>query len=122
MSRGRCMVAVGWLWPEMWAPLPSEPPAPGWWHELPAAEQMATDRWVEGIASELRAERIERLKALAHRIDMRAAGALQGAEWDRIQRRRDLQSAIHYKGQLVDSWGAGPEITHHSAGRVLSVR
>jgi hypothetical protein len=105
-----------------WSPLPPDPPAPGWWHELPTAEQVATRRWVEGIASDLRAERIERLRALAHALDMKAAGALQGAEWDRIQRRHDLQSAVRYKGMLVNSGGAR-EVEHSGPrGQVLSVR
>src|SRR5262245_13093737 len=67
----------------MWAPLPPAPPPPGWWVHL------ETDRWVAGIEADLRAERIERLKALAHRVDMRAAGALARDRWARIQRRGD---------------------------------
>src|SRR5215207_8860126 len=82
----------------MWAPRQPEPPAPGWWTELETAEQWETRRWVDGIAAKLRAERIERLRARVHEVDMRAAGALARDQWERIQRRRDRQSAVRHQG------------------------
>ena len=106
----------------MWAPLPPEPPAVGWWHELETAEQYETRRWVEGIADGLRAERIERLKGLAHAVDMRAAGAIQAANWERIQRRRDLRGAVrHPGGMLVNQTGAREVFHSHHWGQVLDV-
>ena len=81
----------------MWAPLPPAPPPPGWWVHL------ETDRWVAGIEADLRAERIERLKALAHRVDMRAAGALSRDRWDRIWRRHDERRNVHHHGYVDDS-------------------
>lgn len=57
----------------MWAPLPPEPPAPGWWTELPTE----LDWWVEGIAAELRGRRLERLRAKANEVEVRAATALE---------------------------------------------
>jgi hypothetical protein len=103
----------------VWAPLPADPPPPGWWTQL---EEQNLDAWLEGIESDLRAERIERLRALAHRTDMKAAGALQRDRWERIQRRHDERFARPYHGYRVDSWGAGPEVEHHPGGRVLRVR
>ena len=56
----------------------TDPPEPvGWWTEL--SEQRRRDdldRWIDGIADALRADRIERALQLAHEVDMRAAGAL----------------------------------------------
>jgi hypothetical protein len=115
-----------------WQPLPPVPPAAGWWTEL------SLDRWVAGVAAGMaateRAERAERLRALAHKVDMRCAGALAADRWERIQRRRggmvhdhrmvdDRGFVREHGGFQVDSWGAGHgEIEHHPGGRVLGVR
>jgi hypothetical protein len=108
----------------MWAPRPPERPAPGWWTELAEARERAElDQWIEGIAADMRAEKLERLEALRHRIQMRASGALQAAEWNRIQRRRDQRSVRSHGGYLVESAGYSPEIERSGhAGRVLDVR
>src|SRR5262245_7550040 len=89
-----------------WTPLPPAKPEPGWWTLLPTE----TDRWVEGIRSELRAERIERLKALAHRIDMRAAGALSRDRRARSDRRRHERRYAHhgYVEGVVPGSNVGP--------------
>ena len=71
-----------------WAPLPPDPPPVAWWTELAAAQEQADlDRFVEGVANEVRAEKIERLQALVHETDMAAAGALARDRWNRIQDR-----------------------------------
>jgi hypothetical protein len=106
----------------MWEAQPASQPPPGWWHQLETAGQWETRRWVDGVAAELRAERIERVRAAAHRLDMRAAGALSRDLWERIQRRRDQRDLRSHGGFQVDSWGARPEISRHGGGRVLSVR
>lgn len=108
-----------------WEPTPPDSPAPGWWAErATAAEEAERDRWIEGIADGLRAERIERLRAATHAVDMRAAGALAADRWERIQRRRDRRDLReHPGGIMVNQWGARGEVEHSGAvGRVLDVR
>ena len=101
-----------------WIPtLPAEPRGDRWWHDVWIYQQEAV------VADARRAERIERLRALAHAVDMQAAGALSADRWDRIQRRHDRRDARDYHGYQVESWGASPEVEHSPhAGRVLSVR
>jgi hypothetical protein len=104
-------------------PLP-EPPAKGWWTELKAAaEEAEFDQWVDEIAADLRAERIEGLKALAHRVDMRCAGAVARDQWERSQRRAELRGAVrHPGGMLVNQTGAR-EVEHSGHwGQVLDVQ
>ena len=74
------------------------------------------------VAADLRADRIERLRALAHEVDMRAAGALANDRWEQIQRRRDPRSVRSYGGYRVESCGADPEVEHSGGGWVLGVR
>jgi hypothetical protein len=100
-----------------WTPqIPGEPRSDRWWHDVWIYQQEAA------VAAGRRAERLERCRQLAHDIDMRAAGALQSAEWDRIQRRRDERGAHDYHGTLIGSWGAAPEVEHRGGGWVLSVQ
>jgi hypothetical protein len=114
----------------MWEPATPSPPEPGWWTQLPTAEQIATDRWVEGIASDLRAERVERLKARAHAVDMKAAGALMADRQRRINGRHvqingwdeRLESLPGASRGYQRSWGAGGVEHSGVLGRVLSVR
>jgi hypothetical protein len=67
----------------MWEPQPASSPPPGWWTELETATRREA-----AAAAELRAVRIEALRARAHEVDMKAAGALSADRWQRIQRRR----------------------------------
>lgn len=103
-------------------PTPAQPPA-GWWTELPTD----TDRWVEGIADGLRAERIERLQGLCHEVYMRAAGALSADRWERMQRRRDGDPRDVAAGlrQWQDAHPqddpVGRELCYHGGGPVLGV-
>jgi hypothetical protein len=106
-----------------WEPQPASQPPPGWWTKLETAEQWETRRWVDGIAADLWAERIERLRARVHEVDMKAAGALSRDRWDRIQRRSNQRVVRSYGGYQVESWGARPEVEHSGHwGRVLGVR
>jgi hypothetical protein len=74
----------------------------GWWTEAEDRRAAAElDAWVYGVADGLRAERIERLRARAHEIDMRGTGALSADRWERIQRRR-----TRHHGYQFESWGA----------------
>jgi len=100
-----------------WTPtLPAEPRGDRWWNDVWIYQQEAA------VADARRAERIEQLHRRCHELDMKLAGALQGAEWNRIQRRRDLQGAIRYKGMLINSGGAR-EIEHSGPwGQVLDVQ
>jgi hypothetical protein len=108
----------------MWSPRPSEPPPAGWWHELETAEQYETRRWVEGIADGLRAERIERLRARIHEVDMKAAGALARDRWERINRRRDGWGAQAGPppGHGIEARWAGEVENGRPGGSILSVR
>jgi hypothetical protein len=101
-----------------WTPtLPAEPRSDRWWHDVWIYQQEAV------VADARRAERIERLRARAHQVDMMAARSLSADRWERIQRRRDQRDVRSHRGFQVDSWGARPEVEHSAPiGRVLSVR
>jgi hypothetical protein len=116
-------VATGRRSDVAWAPtIPVEPPTvPGWWTELETAEQYETPRWVEGIAAEVRAERIERLHQRCHEVYMAAAGALSADRWKKIQRRRDERDAVWRGGYLVDRT-TGREVEHRDCARILGIR
>jgi hypothetical protein len=100
-----------------WTPtLPAEPRSDRWWHDVWIYEQEAV------VADARRAERIERLRARVHEIDMRIAGAQSADRWRRIQRRRDQRDVRSHGGYRDESWRGLP--VEHSAplGRILSVR
>jgi hypothetical protein len=102
--------------------IPADPTVAGWWREAAEREEAERRAAVAARADELRAEKIERLKALAHRVDMRAAGAVQSANWERIQRRADMRGAVRHPGGTLVSQSAGREVFHHPGGRILDVR
>jgi hypothetical protein len=101
-----------------WTPtLPTEPRSDRWWHDVWIYQQEAA------VADARRAERIERLRARVHEIDMKVAGAQSRDRWRRIQRRRDQREVRSHGGYRVESWGARPEVEHSAPlGRILSVR
>ena len=83
-----------------WQAQAPPPPPPGWWCQLETTEQWETRRWIDGVADDLRAERIERLRARAHEIDMRCAGAQARDRWERIQRRQDERYVVRHPGGM----------------------
>jgi hypothetical protein len=100
-----------------WEPQPASHPPPGWWVEL------EFDRWVAGVASEVRAKRqaeeqARRLRQLRRRVERvdEAVVLAFGAEEARRHRRR--------QGLPYERAGSGRSEVEHSApiGRVLSVR
>ena len=100
----------------MWtSTLPDDPIVARWWRDRERQIRGEQIRREVTVAAELRAERIERCRQLAHRVDMRAAGALSRDRRARIERRRDERSSRAYGGY---------EPVEHSAhaGRVLNVR
>jgi hypothetical protein len=114
----------------MWEPQPASPPPPGWWTEL------EFDRWVAGVAAEVRAKkqaekqarRVRQLRRRVERVDEAVVLALGAAEVRRYLRRQGLTYERSVRSRdgndQADSWRPRPhEIEHsHHVGRVLSVR
>jgi hypothetical protein len=100
-----------------WVPPSADWPAAGWWTEL------EFDRWVAGVAAEVRAKkqaekqarRLRQLRRRVERVDEAVVLAF-GAEEARRHRRR--------QGLPYERAGSGRSEVEHSApiGRVLSVR
>jgi hypothetical protein len=107
----------------MWEPLPPAPPLVGWWVELERADAVA---WAEGRVAEqrARAERIDRLRARCHEVDMKAARALSADRWRKIQRRLDERHGVGRRSGRAAAWGADRGEIEYSThdGRVVSVR
>ena len=97
----------------MWVPLPPDPAPAGWWTEL------SFNRWVAGVAAEMRAadqaKRRRQLRRGVERVDEQmvlAAGA------------SDARRTLHRQGIPYESRSAGSEEVEHftRTGRILSVR
>ena len=103
--------------------LPADPVVAASWRRVAEREEAeAAAREAELAATQL-ADRVERLQAKVHRIDMKLAGALSRDRWNKIQRRFDQQSVRSHGGYLVESAGYSPEIEHSAHwGQILSVR
>jgi hypothetical protein len=107
-----------------WAPPPVEPPPPGWWTEL------SFNRWVAGVAAEMRdaeqtteqAKRLRRLRRRIERIDEQIVLA-QGASDARRYLHR--QGIPYERSASLGERPAPPLPVEHSerrGARVLSVR
>jgi hypothetical protein len=107
-----------------WEPQPASQPRPGRWVEL------EFDRWVAGVAAEVRAKeqarRLRQLRRRVERIDEQLCLA-EGAEEARRHLRRQgftyERSVRSRDGDLAESWRPGEvEHSHHAGSRILSVR
>jgi hypothetical protein len=107
----------------MWQPqLPDDPIVAGWWAEAETAREWETRRRADGIADEVRAERIERLRRRVHKLDMALAGAQSADRWRRIQRWYEQRSAGSYGDDDPRSWRGLPVEHAGAGGWILSVR
>jgi hypothetical protein len=106
-----------------WSPPVPDPPQLGWWTEMKvAAEDREFRRWVERVATEVRAKRIERLRARVDKIDTSLARATLPADRRASFDRGYEQSVRSRGGDEAESWRGLPVEHSHHVGRVLSVR
>jgi hypothetical protein len=128
-SQTRLAVATGKLsgGSLMWQPQSPAQPSPGWWTEL------EFDRWVAGIAAEVRAKRqaeeqakrLRQLRRKVEQIDEAIVLAQSASEARRHLRRQGLtyERSVRSRDDETDSWGARGEVEHSAPlGRILSVR
>jgi hypothetical protein len=111
----------------MWAPPPPKPEPPGWWTKL------SFDRWVAGVAADLRdkerdKEQAKRLRRLRRRVEKlnETLCLAEGASDARrhLRQQGTYERSTHgYPGpdHGVEARRAG-EVEHGPPGRVLRVR